>query len=190
MFFRMRVHLTVSFLGFVAILLIGCGAKIEPTPTAELPPLPPVFTTVTPTPAPTIPQPRVQQACQDNALFLEDLTIPDGSIIPPGAVLDKRWSIQNSGTCDWGQDYRLLRLGEDSFDGPQALALYPARAGSTAILRVELTAPLAPGDYLSRWQAQSPDGTLFGDVVYILVVVEAPTPTATVTPLISPTPSD
>jgi hypothetical protein len=130
----------------------------------------------------------VELACQDDALFLEDLTIPDGSIITPGAILDKRWSIQNSGTCDWGEDYRLLRLGEDSFEGPQSLALYPARAGSTAVLRVELYAPLTPGDYLSRWQAQSPDGTLFGDVVYVLIVVEAPTPTATVTPLISSTP--
>jgi hypothetical protein len=130
----------------------------------------------------------VELACQDDALFLEDLTIPDGSIITPGAILDKRWSIQNSGTCDWGEDYRLLRLGEDSFEGPQSLALYPARAGSTAVLRVELAAPLTPGDYLSRWQAQSPDGTLFGDVVYVLIVVEAPTPTATVTPLISSTP--
>jgi hypothetical protein len=83
----------------------------------------------------------------------------------------------------------LIRVGGDEFGGPDALDLYPARAGERAVLRVVLEAPFEPGDYISRWQAQSPGGIQFGDEVYVLVVVEAPTPTPTSTPLVTPVPT-
>lgn len=166
----------------------GRGAS-APTATLAWTPWP------TATSAATTPTPQSAAAttrsslCSDAARFVEDLTIPDGSIVAPGAELDKRWAIQNSGTCDWGLGYRLIRVGGDEFGGPDALDLYPARAGERAILRVVLEAPLDPGDYISRWQAQSPEGVQFGDEVYVLVVVEAPTPTPTPTPLVTPEPT-
>lgn len=126
--------------------------------------------------------------CVDEARFVEDLTIPDYSVVLPEATLDKRWSMQNSGSCDWGPGYQLVRLGEDQLWGPNEVALYPGRAGATVVWQVILTAPLEPGNYVSRWQARTPDGRLFGDIVYMLIVVALPTPTPTATPLISPTP--
>ena len=127
--------------------------------------------------------------CENDARFLEDLTFPDGEVVVPGQTLDKRWSVQNNGSCDWGADYRLLHLGEDEFGAPEAVALYPARGGTNAIWQVGLQAPREVGQYVSQWQAQAPDGTMFGDVVYILISVKKPTPTPTATPLISPTPT-
>jgi hypothetical protein len=59
--------------------------------------------------------------------------------------------------------------------GPEAVALFPARAGSTAVWEVVLQAPGEPGEYQSVWQAQAPDGTLFGEVVFVTVVVTEPT---------------
>jgi hypothetical protein len=127
--------------------------------------------------------------CENDARFLEDLTFPDGEVVVPDQTIDKRWAVQNTGSCDWGPDYRLLHLGEDEFEAPEAVALYPARRGTNAIWQVELHAPREVGQYISQWQAQAPDGTMFGDVVYILIFVEKPTPTPTETPLISPTPT-
>ncbi len=75
-----------------------------------------------------------------------------------------------------------MRLGADEFSGPTELALYPASAGSSAELRVELTAPDEPGEFISRWQAYSDEGVPFGQEIYLLVLIPTPTPEPTGTP--------
>jgi hypothetical protein len=121
--------------------------------------------------------------CANDALFLEDLTLPDGTQVLPGGALDKRWLILNQGGCAWGPEYRLVQIGDSRIEGPRELALYPAVAGGQAVWQVALVAPPEEGEYISRWRAQAPDGTLFGDEVYVLVVVDAspltPTPIPT-----------
>ncbi len=114
--------------------------------------------------------------CINAVRFLEDLTIPDGTLVAPGETLDKRWSVQNTGTCDWGPDYRLAPIEGGGFGGAEAMALYPARAGEQAVWQVALQAPLEPGEHLSRWQAFAPDGTPFGDIVYLLIEVSGSQP--------------
>ena len=170
----------------LAALLVGCGrVNSGEVPVVVLPSA--RSRTPTPaTPAGFIILPTDQSQCQNGARFVEDLTLPDGSKVAPGAVLDKRWAVQNSGTCDWGPDYRLVRLGEANLGGPAEIALYPARAASPATWQVVLQAPGQPGEYRGRWQARAPDGTLFGDEVFIVVVVEAVTPTAAETAAPSP----
>lgn len=115
--------------------------------------------------------------CTNEAAFVEDLTIPDGTVVGPGERLDKRWSVRNTGSCNWSAAYRLVPLGESEFSAPAEVALYPARAGELATLQVVLGAPASPGEYASRWQAMAPDGSLFGDPVFVFIVVEQATPT-------------
>jgi len=115
--------------------------------------------------------------CTNEAAFVEDLTIPDGTLASPGERLDKRWSVRNTGTCNWSAAYRLVPLGESEFSAPAEVALYPARAGELATLQVVLGAPGTPGEYASRWQAKAPDGSLFGDAIFVFVIVERATPT-------------
>ncbi len=129
---------------------------------------------------------RPPSGCINGAQFLEDVTIPDGSIFIPGEVFEKVWSVRNSGTCDWGPDHRLVSLGDAPLDGPPESALFPARAGEVAEWRLSLRAPDFPGEVLARWQARGPDGVRFGDEVFVLIFVELPTPTPTLAP--SPTP--
>ena len=118
--------------------------------------------------------------CTNQARFLDDLSLPDGSVVEQGADLVKRWLVANEGTCDWGPGYRLVHIGGEGLSGPEAVALFPARAGSTATWEVTLRAPGQPGEYRSQWRAEAPDGSLFGDVVYVILVVElAPSPGAT-----------
>jgi hypothetical protein len=102
-------------------------------------------------------------------------------VAPEGAEVVKRWSVANEGTCDWGPGYRLVHVGGDGLAGPEAVALFPARAGSAATWEVTLRAPDLPGEYRSEWRAAAPDGTPFGDLVFVILVVEE-SPASTAAP--------
>lgn len=54
---------------------------------------------------------------------------------------------------------------------PPEKALIPARSGNQAEIRIIFTAPTEPGSYRSAWQAQDPQGDLFGDPIFIEIVV-------------------
>jgi hypothetical protein len=113
----------------------------------------------------------------NDAEFVADLTVPDGAQYLPGQAFAKRWSVRNTGTCDWGPDYRLVFVSGEPMTAPPGgavqteFALYPARAGAVAAWEVSMRAPESPGDYTGRWQARSPDGELFGTVVFVTIEV-------------------
>lgn len=109
--------------------------------------------------------------CRNDLQFLEDLTIPDGTFVAPGSLLDKQWRVKNSGDCHWDERYRLRLVNGDALGIAPEQALYPARAGTEAILRLLFTAPLVAGTYYSEWQAYAPDRTPFGDPIFIEIVV-------------------
>ena len=169
-------------LGGITGLLAACGAESLVPPTPAWTPLPLTsnvpLATATTAPTQAVP-PANPSGCIDDAAFLEDLTIPDQTVVTGGDNLDKRWAIQNSGSCDWGAGYRLARVGNDSFGSIDEIALFPARAGSAAVWQVLLTAPFQPGEHISIWQARSPEGAFFGEQVYLWVVVATPTPVPT-----------
>jgi len=149
------------------------NALVDPflPPTIALP-------TATPTSLPlepeTEPAPSPTPSCSDLLTFLDDVTIPDGTVVLPGEKLDKRWQVQNTGTCNWDDHYRLkLSAGPDLGASPDQ-ALYPARGGGLAVIRILFTAPLEAGNYRSAWQAYTPDGKPFGDPFFIEIVVQTP----------------
>jgi hypothetical protein len=103
--------------------------------------------------------------------FLQDLSIPDGTVVSPEATLDKRWQIQNSGNCNWDERYRVRRIAGAALGVAEEQALFPARSGSQASLRMVFKAPAEPGSYRSAWQAITPQGAPFGDPFFIDIVV-------------------
>jgi hypothetical protein len=133
-------------------------------------PIPQLFTAVptapTPTETATIPGP-----CTNNLTFVSDITIPDGTAITIGSSIDKQWLVQNSGSCNWDSTYRLRWIGGDPLGANTEQLLYPARAGAQATLRIQFTAPAFEGPYESAWQAVDPNGNVFGDLIFIKIVV-------------------
>lgn len=121
--------------------------------------------------------PTAAPACTNNLTFIDDLSIKDGTVFAPGAALDKRWKVENSGTCNWDRGYRMKLIAGSELGVPSEQALYPARGGSQAVIRLVFTAPDAPGSYRSAWQAYSPQGEPFGDPFYIDILVETSTAT-------------
>jgi hypothetical protein len=117
------------------------------------------------------------EPCVNDARFVRDVTIPDGTQFLPGQLLNKKWSVENTGSCDWGANYRLAFISGDALGAPSEVALYPARAGTPATWEIAMVAPQTPGAYTSRWQARDPAGNPFGAVVFIKITV-IPMPTA------------
>lgn len=179
----MRFGWRLLALACAVMLLWGCtGASPTPflPPTIvpqALPPTPPEQTSV-PTPAATLtPVPSPTPSCTNQLTFLDDLTIPDGTMVRAGETLDKGWLVENSGTCNWNETYRLMLVSGPDMGAPTEQALYPARSGTQAILHILFTAPAEPGLYQSAWQAMDPQGNPFGDPFFIQVLVGGASPT-------------
>jgi hypothetical protein len=117
-----------------------------------------------------VPPPAVP--CEDNLAFLDDLTIPDGTVVSPGSTLDKRWEVENSGGCNWGSHYRIRLIAGSEMSAQREQALYPARAGTRTVIRIQFKAPEEAGTYRSAWQAFNEQGEPFGDPFFIEIDVE------------------
>lgn len=165
----------------LAFLFLGaCSPQTPPTPFR--PPTQPqptsILATTTPipvlyTPVPTAtPTATLVGPCLNDLDFLQDVTVPDNTVVSFGATIDKQWLVLNSGTCDWNSSYRLKWVGGDPFGAVQEQLLYPARAGTQVTLHVIFVAPVVEGTYESSWQAFGPDGTAFGDPIYMKVIVQ------------------
>lgn len=144
------------------------AAPPEALPTFTVPPPPAAITETATQPAVTF----TPTACVNNLRFEQDLTIPDGTIVLPGASVEKQWLVTNSGTCDWTSSYRLIFVGGDTLGAPADQALFPARAGLQATLTITFLAPFEAGTYQSAWQAFDADGNAFGAVIYMTIVVQ------------------
>ena len=148
----------------------------------------------TPEPSPTPPQPTSTPAptpaatpadCYDQAAFVQDVSIPDNTLMAPGQSFVKTWRLRNSGTCTWTQDYVLVFAGGSSLGGPASAPLPKTVApGETVDLSVSLVAPAANGTYESRWLLHNEEGDTFGvgsgavRVFWVRIVVgPRPTPT-------------
>jgi hypothetical protein len=114
-----------------------------------------------------------EPACTPDAAFLADVTIPPGARFAPGDHLEKVWQVRNSGTCAWGVDYELVRVGGDDLDAEAQVAVPPTASGETANLQITLTAPEAPGSYANMWRLRSPQHVFFGPLLTLTIDVQS-----------------
>lgn len=176
----MNRNCTVLLCAATALVLtaLACGPTSTITPTVP-PPAPTESGQVAgPSPTATAPQPTETPAgCALSAHFVADMTIPDDTPFLPNTPFVKTWRLQNSGTCDWEAGTRLAYVSGDPLGGPTTVDVQPLAPGQYVDVSVNLIAPATPGTYRSNWRMQSPEGTLFGDSVYVQIVVPAPTTT-------------
>ena len=111
--------------------------------------------------------------CDNRSAFVTDVTVPDNTEMSPGERFVKTWRVRNSGTCPWSTSYQLVFIHGQQLGGTSVVPLsQEVAAGRIVDLSVNLTAPLEPGTYHSTWQLSTPDGTLFGPIVFAQIVVE------------------
>jgi Ig-like domain from next to BRCA1 gene len=175
----------------VALTLAACGDGAQTANPINATPIPPTETVATPvaqaatrTPEPgftLIPNTPViptntPQPCNNGAVFVTDVTIPDNTAVLPGAPIDKRWQVQNTGTCNWTRDYRVAYFEGNQMGAAGEHALFPAKAGTRAVVQINMIAPDVPGEYMGRWQIRDASGQTFGQVLFIKIIVQ-PLPT-------------
>jgi hypothetical protein len=164
----------------LAAALAGCSAGAPPQNAAAqgAPYFRPAAPGQTPTALPAAGREIENQAaqpgegtCHDSLSFLQDVTIPDGTSVTALSTLDKRWEVENSGTCGWDERYRLRLIAGPEMGAQKEQALFPARSGARVVLRIIFVAPDEPGTYRSAWQAFRPQGDPFGDPIFIDITV-------------------
>lgn len=117
--------------------------------------------------------------CTNSIEFIQDLTVPDDTVFPPGAEFEAAWRLKNSGTCPWTTDYSLTLVGGDAMGATEAVPLEQTAApGQTVDVAVGLIAPAEPGTYRGNWQLADAAGEPFGvngvieDAFWVQIVVE------------------
>ena len=108
------------------------------------------------------PQTAAAAAC-DAALFIADVTVPDGTIFPPNTAFTKTWRLKNVGTCTWTTSYKLIFFNGAQMGGAMEIPLLSTVApNATVDLSANLTAPAADGSYRGNWQLRNAANTNFG----------------------------
>jgi len=162
--------------------------EASPTPLASPSPLPTFSFSVglTPlgtlslglTPLPTSAGPRAQSfpvGCNDAQFYGE--TIPDKTVMLPQHDFKKAWSMQNVGTCVWDEGYTFAFKSGDTL-GAQPLVVKLisekqfTKPGHSQAFVIQMEAPKAKGEYVGFWQMRADDGTWFGSLVSVYIIVQ------------------
>lgn len=142
-------------------------------PTATSTPVPP---TATPTTAPgQPPAPPPPPACTNNSAFVADVTIPDGTSIPPGGAFTKTWRFSNNGTCTWGAGYQFVFVAGEAMTANTVVQVPQTAPGGTADFSIAMTASTTPGTHVGKWQLRTASA-LFGQIGNVTISVPAPPP--------------
>jgi hypothetical protein len=145
------------------------------TPTMAPPTATPENTEVFATPTSTA---RVSEQgnVDDKAVYSADVTIPDGTVVKPGATIVKIWLIKNTGTTTWKTSYQLAYL--DGIKGAnEVLNVHIPNEVKPALsvqVAVTFTAPSEPGTYYSYWRLTNSDRVGFGETMSMKIVVGNP----------------
>jgi hypothetical protein len=98
----------------------------------------------------------------DDADFVTDVTIPDGTVLDQGESFTKTWRLKNAGTCSWTPSYAVVFSNGDSMNGPASQALTAnVNPGQTIDISVNLKAPSTSGNYTGYWKLRNAAGVMF-----------------------------
>ena len=107
----------------------------------------------------------------DNAVWVADVTVPDGTQMSPGQDFVKTWNVRNTGSCTWGTGYTpIFAFGErmggiaEPLDG----AIAP---GEQVEISVRFKAPSNTGEFSSTWRMVNASTIPFGENFFVLIVV-------------------
>jgi len=120
-------------------------------------------------------------SCNGSA-YVSDVTIPDNTVIAPGASFVKTWVLNNTGTCTWDTSYKLVFVSGDQMGGASTnltASVAPLQQGQVS---VSLTGPATAGTYKGYWRLADDQGNSFGGSVTVVIVISSTltsTPTGT-----------
>lgn len=119
-----------------------------------------------------------------NAVYIKDVTIPDGTYIAPGKTFVKTWRVRNAGACVW--ENVTLSFDSGSQMSGHSVTVDHIAPGEQTDVTVSLTAPAGRDTYRATWRFHS-NGTTFGNLTVVITTVPVPTPRPTVRSVPLPT---
>jgi TolA protein len=101
----------------------------------------------------------------NKAMFIADVTYPEGSKVLPGEKFTKTWLIKNEGTCTWNKNYMFLLIDKENPFSSKEITLLPHEVapGQTVNISVDLLAPQKTGKYSTQWILQNDKGVEISD---------------------------
>jgi hypothetical protein len=108
--------------------------------------------------------------CND-AAFVVDVTVPDGTILQPEREFKKTWRFKNTGTCRWTTSYALGFAYGSLMSGNETKLTASVDPGYTIDVSISLRAPKDNGWYGGWWRLKSAAGDYFGEFVYVSILV-------------------
>jgi len=116
------------------------------------------------------PQPTQSKKIRPQASFLRDNSLPDGSKVAPNTQITKKWAMRNIAKDSWPASTRLLCVSGD----PTPITSIHQEQDGLYNLQATVKTPAKPGRFTLFFRlAHGDQSTLFGDRVWIDVVVEA-----------------
>ena len=109
--------------------------------------------------------------CTLRAAYVADITVPDDTEFSPEESFTKTWRIRNSGTCTWEEGTQLVFASGDPLGGPASVPVPQTAPNGAVDISVAMVAPKAEGTYKSNWQLQTEDGTRYGGIFYVQIIV-------------------
>jgi uncharacterized protein YkwD len=192
------------------ILTLTSCLKVSTKSTGEATPAPPLFATSTlpptkqaltvptevpPTSTPdssttAMPSATVSAGnngtCKDGAVLLQDVTVPDNTLLLRGEKFTKTWRFVNSGKCNWS-GYTIAFTAGDRMSTPDTAPVPQTNAGKTVDVSVELTAPSVDGSYTGYYELRNTNSEVLAIGaektfwVKILIGIAVPTTVAVIT---------
>lgn len=95
--------------------------------------------------------------CEDSAVLVRDVTVPDGTQMKPGQKFVKTWEFINNGNCPW-YGYTLKFAAGDRMDAPLSAPIPETLLKESVQASVELIAPTLDGSYTGYFTLNDPEG--------------------------------
>jgi len=188
-----KYWLFISLIVIFSLTLSACNLPGNPTPTSQVDALntaaaqtvqaqqtniaqtneakSQITPTVTPTPggaasatSTTAPSTTVTTAAECYQASLASETIPDGKNYSPGQAFTKTWTLKNTGTCEWNDDFDVVFVSGDSMDAPASMQLTSGtvKPGESVVVSMDLEAPYSAGTHRGEFKLRNANGVLFG----------------------------
>jgi hypothetical protein len=107
----------------------------------------------------------------DNAIWVADVTVPDGTEMTPGQDFVKTWKVRNTGSCTWGTGYTAIFAYGEKMSGVAEPLTGAVAPGEETEISVRLQAPTNTGEYSSVWRMANASNVPFGENFFVLIVV-------------------
>jgi hypothetical protein len=100
----------------------------------------------------------------NQAAFVADVTVKDGTVMDKGEDFTKTWRIKNVGTCTWDKDdYTVIYSSGTNLAAKSSYAISEdVSPGETIDISVPMEAPDKNGSFTSNWVLRAGNGSTFG----------------------------